>query len=1002
MPFLSGHRKRTKELMTKTTLLILTAMAWALPSHVVQASLADAAAKLPPAVKERGGLCIVIGDPAQIEVAKQLSESGPWVIHWLAPKGTSMEELRRKLQNEGGYGKISIEPWEADHLPHTDNLANVILVDAGPERFSGEELLRALAPQGIAVVADGAEVRVLVKERPETMGEWTHPWHRPNGSMVASDTYLDVPNGFQWLTSPGFPIGHRKNSAGLILSSGGKTYFITQNVPENLSSTIGKGGEKSSGNHLLARDSFNGVLLWSRLWQGPTKSHSEGVFEALVATPDRLFVSSQEGVAVLDAANGKELALWKTESNPLKLLLEDGTLVVQTELGLTALDPANGEQQWSVKLSNPHGALLHDGRVFILTEMREVDGQWQQKLQAFDLESGKEVWQQPIESKYGRRDTAELRLHFAGAGVLCLIERERLRFLSLSDGRELWSHQSEAESRSGMDSRQVGHFLANDLIWIRNERAKGGREAPEAWVAMDPKTGTKVRELTVTGSQGVEENVNKTGCQPHTATERFVFDPRLSTAWNFEGGERAGFKFARGGCQVGIVPANGLAYIPPNACGCLWHQIRGFLAIGHSTDPGLTSVLPSEVEKGPAFGTTVSGTEEAAWPTYRADERRSGAITEELGSALQPVWSTKIKLTETDLDPEWQLHFGRPITPPVIAGGLVYLAKPQTHVVMALDEATGEEKWRFTAGGRILTPPTIDQGIALVGSSDGFVYALRADDGELIWRRRAAPSDRRIMAYGQIESAWPVAGGVLVKDGVALVAAGRAADADGGMVVHAMDPATGEIRWTQRIEASLYGVQEPMVSDGKRVYLVGQQIDPKTGEAKPASAGSTHLRGGKVGLLEHSWTGIQLALRKQISEWSWGEARGQILSVNGDKAYSFLLDAGDNESSPSTEGGGTIAARGLASEKPAWKVEIPKPAQVEAMVASANKLIIAGSADRFKPNEKGFLAAMDGVDGKETGRTELDAAPVFDGIAAANGSLFAVLKNGSVLRIDTK
>jgi len=652
-------------------------------------------------------------------------------------------------------------------------------------------------------------------------------------------------------------------------------------------------------------------------------------------------------------------------------------------------------------LAQPNGSLLHEGKVFVMIEMREEDGRWLQQLLAIDAGSGKELWRQPVESPRGRRETADIRLHFAGAGVLCLVDRTNLRFLSLEDGTQLWSHESEAEARGGMDSRQVGHFLANDLIWIRNERASGGREATEEWLAMEPKTGKKVREITVAGPQGVAFNVNKVGCQPHTATERFVLDPRLSTIWDFEGGQRAGFKFARGACQVGIVPANGLAYIAPNACGCLHHQIRGFLAIGNSTDPGLTSVLPSEVEKGPAFGKTLpEGFTDAPWPTYRGDERRSGAIAGELGGTLQPAWSTKIELTKTDLDPEWKLHFGRPVTPPVIAGGMVFLAKPQSHLVLALDEATGEEKWRFRAGGRVLTPPTIHQGIALVGSSDGFVYALRADDGELIWRRRAAPSDRRIMAYGQLESAWPVAGGVLVKDGVALVGAGRAADADGGMVVHAMDPATGEIHWTQRIDEPIYGVQEPLVSDGSAVYLVGKKIDPKTGQATPADENTRYLRSGKVGLLENSWTGIELALRKQHSEWSLGEARGQILSVNGDKAYSFLLEAGD-VNSPKTEGGGMVAARSITSEKPAWEMEIPKPAQVEAMVASKNKLMVAGSNDRFQSEKKGFLAAIDGSEGKETARVELSAAPVFDGLAAAHGSLFAVLQDGTVVRFNT-
>ena len=50
--------------------------------------------------------------------------------------------------------------------------------------------------------------------------------------------------------------------------------------------------------------------------------------------------------------------------------------------------------------------------------------------------------------------------------------------------------------------------------------------------------------------------------------------------------------------------------------------------------------------------------------------------------------------------------------------------------------------------------------LALVGCADGWVYALRADNGEQVYRLRIAPAERRIMAYGQIESAWPVSGRV--------------------------------------------------------------------------------------------------------------------------------------------------------------------------------------------------------------------------------------------------
>ena len=44
-------------------------------------------------------------------------------------------------------------------------------------------------------------------------------------------------------------------------------------------------------------------------------------------------------------------------------------------------------------------------------------------------------------------------------------------------------------------------------------------------------------------------------------------------------------------------------------------------------------------------------------------------------------------------------------------------------------------------------PPTIWKGRALFGSGDGYVYALEAATGRLLWRFRAAPVERHLYAY---------------------------------------------------------------------------------------------------------------------------------------------------------------------------------------------------------------------------------------------------------------
>ena len=109
------------------------------------------------------------------------------------------------------------------------------------------------------------------------------------------------------------------------------------------------------------------------------------------------------------------------------------------------------------------------------------------------------------------------------------------------------------------------------------------------------------------------------------------------------------------------------------------------------------------------------------------------------------------------------------------------------------DAETGQRAWTFTAGGRVDSPPTIADGLAVFGSRDGYVYCLEAAKGRLLWRFRAAPVDRRIMVYGALCSTWPVNSGVLVQDGVAYAAAGII-DYD-GTYVYALNAITGALKW---------------------------------------------------------------------------------------------------------------------------------------------------------------------------------------------------------------
>ena len=275
-------------------------------------------------------------------------------------------------------------------------------------------------------------------------------------------------------------------------------------------------------------------------------------------------------------------------------------------------------------------------------------------------------------------------------------------------------------------------------------------------------------------------------CYPNKSTVRYLISGRRAAEFtNYETGEVTLNHWARGQCRLGLMPANGLLYKPPDPCACyLKAKLLGFYALAPSrTASEFPETAVSEgnpLHKGKAFGAVAE--EEIAsaseWPVFRHDSLRSSSVETEIPDGLKTLWSVDL---------------GGKLSPPVIAGGRVYVSAVDAHKIYALDETSGRELWTYFAGGRVDSPPSVHRGMLIFGSADGWVYCLRASDGALAWRFRAAPNERQIMARSQVESAWPVHGSVLAANGVVYCTAGRSSFVDGGIYLYALDAATGEV-----------------------------------------------------------------------------------------------------------------------------------------------------------------------------------------------------------------
>ena len=119
------------------------------------------------------------------------------------------------------------------------------------------------------------------------------------------------------------------------------------------------------------------------------------------------------------------------------------------------------------------------------------------------------------------------------------------------------------------------------------------------------------------------------------------------------------------------------------------------------------------------------------WPMHRRNTMRCGATPANVPAKLKSVWKAQLSVQGTQ---------------PVVVGDRLWVAEKDAHLVRCLDAASGKDVWDFIAGGRIDSAPTIHGGLVFFGCRDGSVYCLRADDGALVWKFRAAREDRRLVS----------------------------------------------------------------------------------------------------------------------------------------------------------------------------------------------------------------------------------------------------------------
>ena len=451
---------------------------------------------------------------------------------------------------------------------------------------------------------------------------------------------------------------------------------------------------------------------------------------------------------------------------------------------------------------------------------------------------------------------------------------------------------------------------------------------------------------------------------------------------------------------------------------------------------------PSTIIASSFLATLMATLPAADWPTYQRSAARSGTTTEELTLPLTAGWtyaSSRPPIPAWDEPALWdgynkaynlrnRLDFDKAFHVAAV-GGRVYFGSSVDDKIYCLDAASGKEQWVYFTGGPVRLAPTVHNGRLYCGSDDGQLYALEAETGKLIWRRRVAPERRVLPGNGRLISLWPVRTGAVVINEKVYCAAGLFPTQ--GVHVAAFDAKSGELVWRQKYDdlpaqgymlgssTRLYvptGRGAPIVFDrktGKRLYEVkgaGGTYALLTGEHLVTTSGRDG-RGMSVfgaGSRDHlaSFRGNHMIITSTLSYLHSDEKltaldRKRYLELNAAKrkvqhrrdALAKQHEAMKKRKAPAAE----LEAIRAGLSKSAAEIEaFAEPMRNcylwEIKTSHPFSLILAG--DHLFAGGRDSVAAFRVSDGRETWQAPADGNVY--GLAVANGRLFASTDHGRI------
>lgn len=753
---------------------------------------------------------------------------------------------------------------------------------------------------GVATITEDAGGLWAVIKMPPLKGgdDWSHYFHGADGNPVSNDTTVTAGRfNMQWHAKPIWAgkFDTYVAAGGRLFSAHGAIYWRswTGIVPYELET----------------RDIYNGQILWRR----PIARTFGNIGSMLVATPDRLYLSDDNGVLVLDAETGAVIRRMVV-TDPAKqcrwLVLADGVL-------LTVLGPKQ-----AIIGAADNGQMTQDRE-----QDNEIQNNYCQEIVAWNAADGTELWRLREE----RIDPAKLvisgqHVYFYAnlAYAACLDVHSGKMLWKTADpiaepknpGLALWWHLNDVYTpRQGAIATKDAYFI--DSVVHRQCQAFAAGDGTMLWSRMngkpsdDPKiTSTKLNYITfplvldttivshTAGTPAIDlltgkpinapqavGNFSYGGCGHFVADSNGLLLGQLGNVFDSQHNRYLLNEYSKAACGVSQFISDGVVIKVPADCGGCG-EWRGYFGVS-SQRAGSVAPPCARFEAGHARAANTSKLTAKDWPTYRAAEDRRASSAAVLPAHAAIRWTyTPPRADSYNARSAEYLAIDLEAAPPVTVGNRIWLGTVEGAVV-CFDCATGKERWRYWTAGRIMSAPCWSAGRVYVGSCDGWLYCLDADTGMLAWRFRVAPEERRIVITGSLSSAWPVLASPLVHDGVVYAVAGYVAQLDGSCLC-ALDAQTGAVRWEQQFDthtdpATLPGATPTApTAGGQLAWALGRlwwkagdwgvaAIDPATGNIVSSAAagdtGSGHVdtasgkvvptaagsRGQEIGILPGGW-----------------------------------------------------------------------------------------------------------------------------------------------------